>query len=336
MQLEQLLFELVTPQRDPASRAAELLGKYVKVEQDPLGGIFGLWEGENRDYTILLDAHVDEISFVVTGIDEKGFLKVGKRGGIDPRVLPACEVDVWGKEQLHGLFCSTPPHLQKEKRSEVIPLDQLRIDIGYPAKKAEELVTLGDKITFHVEPQRLQNGLVTGKALDDRAGVAALLMCVDTLSRGGQKLPCNLLIQFSEQEEIGGAGAQIDAFRLFPNEAIVVDVSFANYPGVAEHKCGKLGGGPMIGFSPVLSRQITDKLMEMAQGHGIPVQREIMAAKTGTNADEIFTARTGVACGMVSIPQRNMHTPAEVVSLQDVENTARLLAQYVMSGGQML
>ena len=135
-------------------------------------------------------------------------------------------------------------------------------------------------------------------------------------------------VLFSSREEVGSQGAQTAAFRLQPDACIAVDVTFATQPGVSDKEGGKLGGGPMVGLSPVLSRRMAQKLFDLAKREQISVQTEVMEGRTGTTADSILTTRQGVPCCLLSIPQRSMRTPAEVCDLQDMEQAAQLLAAY--------
>ena len=137
----------------------------------------------------------------------------------------------------------------------------------------------------------------------------------------------------SSREETGEQGAETAAYSCDPTEAIVVDVSFAVQPGVPESKSGKLAGGPMLGMAPSLSREMGNVLEALAKENGIPFQYEVMGGEAGTNADAIGVSRAGVRCAMLSIPQRNMHTPAEIVDLQDLEHTAQMIAAYVRRMG---
>ena len=146
-------------------------------------------------------------------------------------------------------------------------------------------------------------------------------------------LSCRVTVLLSTREEVGSQGAETAAFREEPDMAIAVDVSFADQPGVPSHKCGKLSEGPMIGVSPVLDKNITETLKRLAKENEIPFQLEVMGGTTGTNADEINVTRGGVPCGLVSIPQRNMHTPAEICDHKDIENVARLLAAFIREVG---
>lgn len=138
---------------------------------------------------------------------------------------------------------------------------------------------------------------------------------------------------FSTQEEINSVGAKTAVFALDCDETVSVDVSFAKQPGVPEEKCGKLSEGSMIGIAPTLSRAISDKFVGLAKANKIPYQLEVMSTATSTTSDVITASKNGVAGGLLSVPLRNMHTPVEVVDIADIENTARLLAQYILTGG---
>jgi putative aminopeptidase FrvX len=277
--------------------------------------------------TILFDAHADEIGFVVTGV-QGGFVRVAGAGGIDLRTLPAAEVVVHGKEELPGVFSTLPPHLKKGEDN-LPDLADMVIDTGL--EKLEELVSPGDRVTFRRRPAELQNGCLTGKSLDNRAGCAALLHAAALLAE--ETLACTVQFLFSDQEELGCLGAQTAAFALSPDEAVAVDVSFGDGPDLPPEKTGRLFAGPMIGVSPVLSAAVTRGLKRAAADAGIPVQLEAMGGKTSTNADVIALSKSGVPCGLCSIPLRNMHTAAEVVALSDVEAVGRLLAVYAKGGG---
>jgi endoglucanase len=168
---------------------------------------------------------------------------------------------------------------------------------------------------------------VGGQALDDRCGMAAILHALQLVK--GEKLPCAVAVLFSTQEEVGERGASIGAYTINPDIAIAVDVTFALGHGDDPVKCGKLGGGPMIGISPSLSRVVSNQLIAAAKENEIPWQPEVMAGTTGTNADQFSVTRGGIQACTVSIPLRYMHTPTEVIALSDVEQTGKLLAAYL-------
>ena len=313
-----------------AEVAAELLNKYMPSCIDPLGSVSGsMGDG---DVHILLDAHLDQIGLVVTAIDETGFLKVAKCGGSDIRVLAAAEVTVHGKEPLFGVITSTPPHLSKPEDSDKAKgFDEIAVDIGMKKEQAEKLVSPGDRITFNGEYLELLGNRVSSPSIDDRAGIAAILRCLELIK--DKSLNSKISVLFSVQEETGGSGAQAGAFAANADEAIAVDVSFAKAPGVSDDKYAVLGGGTMIGFGPSLDYDMSRKLSAIAENKGIPNQLEVMGGRTGTNCDEIQVAGKGVKTALLSIPLRNMHTAVEVCDLEDIENTAKLMAEYIIERG---
>jgi len=282
---------------------------------------------------LMLDAHLDEIGFIVTGIDDHGFLRIAKVGGPDLRVLLGQEVTVFGIEPLFGIFCCRPPHLTKKEDYKKPPeIDELAIDIGLDHDSAADIISLGDYVTLRRESATLQNGLMTGKALDNRAGIAAIIRTLELL--GGNPPDVGLTVMFSISEECGERGARPGTFAVSPTHAIIIDVSHALTPDAPREKCGELKKGPMIGVSPVLSKAVTQRLFESAAHEYIPYQTEVMGGETGTNSDVISISGLGVKTGLISIPLRYMHTAAEVIALEDIENTARLLTRYIMTAGK--
>ncbi len=281
------------------------------------------------EHTIMIDAHIDQVSMVVTDVDEEGFLTVAKAGGFDLRALPSRPVTVHGKEAIPAVFCATPPHLAKGER-DYTDLSEIKLDTGL-GSHAKELVSPGDVVTFSAKPIELAGDKVSGRSLDDRAGVVCLLALAERLA--GKELPCEVWLVLSDGEELGLRGVRPAAYTVQPDEAIAVDVTFGDGPGISPEECGKLGAGPMIGYSPALDRAVSDKLEQIAKEHDIPYQTEVMGASTGTNADAIGISRGGVKACTLSIPLRNMHTETEVISLSDVENTVALLERYLLAGG---
>lgn len=333
MSIKELLFNLcradgIGSVREAADIAYEELSKYMPARKTDTLTVIGEMRGES-DYTLMLDAHIDEIGFIVTNIDENGFLTVDKCGGIDLRTLPARRVTVHGKEKVPGVFCSTPPHLSSGE-IEYTDIVNLKIDTMLGAK-AKEIISIGDFVTFCAEPVSLLESRVSAKALDDRAGVVCLLELASRLS--GKKLPFNVVFALTDAEELGVRGAKTATFDVSPDEAIALDVSFADGPDIAPTECGKLSGGAMIGVSPVLDREISNKLLSIAKENGTAHQTEVMAGRTGTNGDVISLNKEGVRTGLVSIPERNMHTEVEVVDIKDIESVCDILEQYILKGG---
>lgn len=337
--IKELIEDLTRPvgvsgdEGEAAKTACSLLASYGKVRIDALGNVVCTVKEpcEGKPH-ILLDAHLDQIGLIVQSIDDKGFVRVTSCGGVDRRVLMASDVTVYGKEPVFGVICSSPPHLASDGDDKKAPkLEDIAIDVGLTKEQAEDLIVPGDRVVLHGRVATLSGGQVVSQALDDRVSCAAILRCLALLK--DKDIPCGLSVLFSTREEVGGQGAATGAFSIRPTEAIVVDVSYAFTPDSPRHKCGDMGKGPMIGIAPTLSRAISTRLCELAQKEGIPYQTEIMDGKTGTNADQIVISRGGVASGMVSIPIKYMHTPIETVHPDDVENSARLIAAYILDKG---
>jgi len=310
--------------------AMGLLSDYASVRQDNLGNIICEMGDMESGEHILLDAHIDEIGMVVTRVDEKGFLHVDRCGGVDRRTLLGAEVWVFGKKKIAGVVCCMPPHLTSGDRTSVPDFSKIYVDIGYDGERAAELVPPGSRIVVRSKPVNLIGSRVAGKSFDNRAGVAALIRAVQLIKESDRHLNCRLTVLLSVQEEVGGMGAITGAYGTQPTCAIVVDAGFGAQPGCAPEVTGELGKGPMIGCAPVLDYDLTLALRDLATECDIPWQHDIMGGGTGTNADKISISRGGVPTALLSIPLRYMHTAVEVLDTEDIENTARLIAEYVL------
>lgn len=303
------------------------LSKFMAVDSDVNGSFVG--KMGNGQLKILLDAHIDRIGLVVREIDEKGFLLVSAVGGVDPRVLVGAEVTVIGKERLLGVICSTPPHLlTKADKEKGVEVKRLAVDIGLSKEEAEKKVEIGDRIVIGSKSLTLLNNKISCAALDDRCGVAALILAIERLDK--KLKSCTVALQLSSQEEVGGSGAKTAAYTADSDIAIVVDVGFGSDPYCGKTDTNELSKGPSIGISPTLDRELMLELVETAKQNNIPYQHDVMSGRTGTNADNINISRGGVRTALLSIPLRHMHTAVEVIDVRDVEYTAELIAAYVM------
>lgn len=333
MDLKKTVFELseaygASGDEYPAAELAlDMLKKYCPDAEIINGNVVGRFgvHSDNK-LNLVLDAHIDQIGFIVTYITDEGFIKIANLGGIDRRLLPAQQVIIHGRQDIKGVICSVPPHLTKGD-SKVSGFDEIAVDTGMKKSEIEKIVSLGDSITFDVKCRSLLNDRITGGAFDDRCGVAAILYTLELLNNCETEY--NVTVIFSTQEELGERGAKIGAFEINPDIAVAVDVSFAYAQGESEQKCGYLGKGAMIGISPSLSHEISEALINTAKSADIPYQLEIMNGLTSTNADQYSVNRNGAKVCTLSIPLRNMHTPVEVISLADVSYTAELLASYI-------
>lgn len=308
----------------------ELLKPLVdEVEVDAMGNVLGVRHANREDApTLMLEAHLDEIGFLVTHIDDNGFVYTAPAGGIDKRVITAQPVIVFGDQPYYGVFCSTPPHLSKD--GELLDVSKCGIDIGLSGEEAKKAIPLGSRVSYAPHFTELNEHIVSAKALDDRAGIAAILHCLRQVE-GKQNV--NIAVAFCVQEELGCRGVTPAANRLKPTAAIVIDVSFALTPDADPRKCGKLGKGVMIGISPILNTPMTDRLFELAKAQEIPYQYEVMGGSTGTDADRVTVSLMGVPTALLSIPQRYMHTPVETVDVRDIATVGDLMAAYITEGG---
>lgn len=338
MKLKETLFELTTAigvageEFSAAQDACEKLKEFAPdAKVDFFGNVIGnIGERNDKKPHLLLDAHIDEIGFIVTHITDDGFLKVSNCGGVDRRLLLAQQVSIFGSETIKGIITSIPPHLEDDDKK-VPKMDDIYIDIGMSKEQAEKTVSLGDRGVIDARACQLLNDRVTSKAIDDRSGVLVILNTLEKLK--GKPLPYSITALFSAQEETGERGAKTAAFKINPDLAIAIDVSFALTADDSVHKCGELSKGAMIGIAPSLSKSMSDELIRVAKEKDIPYQLEVMDGTTGTNADVIGVTRSGVKTVTVSVPLKYMHTPVEVVSLNDIENTSELLAEFILQGG---
>ncbi len=315
-----------------AQVAMQLLHAYKdEVLMDDIHNVNGVIQPPKPGQkTVLLDAHIDQIGLIVTHIDDRGFLKVANCGGVDRRLLLGQEVRVLSRTPVSGVVAVSP--LLGEKKAP--QMEEVLIDVGMSQKEACASIQVGDRVLLESEFCTLLGDRVSSMALDDRSGVACIL---DTLSKlnargklSGDGLPYGLTVLFSSQEETGEIGAKIGGYTLHPDIAIALDVSFAHTPDANEFKCGKMGKGVMIGIAPSLTKEISDTFLRLAREQQIPHQVEVMGGTTGTNADALGIQRGGMQTGLLSIPQKYMHTPIEVVDLADMESVSDLLTAYLL------
>lgn len=335
MDLKKTIFELsqLFGVSGEENNVCEYLYKHLKNYTDDCciknGNVMANFGSRNKNKPhLLLDAHIDQVGLIVTNICKSGFLGFSNIGGIDRRLLPAQQVCIHGKKDITGVICSIPPHLTNDEKK-VNKIDEFFIDTGLDLNSVSNLVSPGDKISFISQPKELLNNRITGCALDDRTGVAAILYAIEFLKN--KKYNCSFSVLFSSQEELGERGAAIGAFEIDPDIAIAVDVSFGRCLGDKEYESGELGKGPMIGISPCLSKEISQKLKQICIEKDIPWQPEVMNGLTSTNADRFSVNRCGCRACTVSIPLKYMHTPVEVIQIDDIVNTCKLLAEYIIS-----
>ena len=248
---------------------ADMLKQYGEVTVDYMNNVVCTF-GKGKHF--LLDAHLDEIGFIVKAITNDGFIKVDKCGGIDERMLLASEVSVWGKKEVRGVISNLPPHLQKSGEKKPPKIDEIAIDVGMTKAEAEKVISLGDRVTFKRNFNELVGTQVCSNVLDDRSGVASILLAVEKL----KNVDAKITVCFSSQEEVGTRGAKTVAYGKDVDEAIVVDVSFGYTPMCKKSDCGEIGKGVMIGVAPILDSAMSNKMQEIAKTKNIPYQIEVM------------------------------------------------------------
>ena len=334
MDLKQSLFALSSAigpsgmERPAAETAEKLLSPLVdQTSIDSAGNLVGLRRcGKENAKRVLLDAHIDEVSLVVTG-QKEGYLTFSCLG-IDARLLPASTVTVLAEPPMPGVITCLPPDtLTAEEREKPFGVDKLYIDCGLTEEQAKTVLP-GTRVAYDTQPLALAGDTVSGKSLDNRACFLVLLRAMELLQ--GKALPVDVVVLGSVQEETGGLGAKTGAFSQMPDWALVVDVTFAHQPDAPRSATVPLGGGPAIGVGPHLHRSITDKLRALAPEATL----EILEGGTGTNVSAFQIAREGIPTGLISLPERYMHTPVEAVRLGDLESSAKLIADWVVSLGE--
>lgn len=313
--------------------AADALKELGEVSVSPLGDLIcTIQRPKPGQKNFMLDAHVDEIGMIVTWIDDEGFLKVAPVGGFDRSLLLASQVAVHTNNgSLPGFICSIPPHLQTGEGKNPA-FDEIYIDVGFSKAEAEKRISVGDVVTFVTPTREMNGGFLCSKAIDNRSSCVAVMKAAQLLK--DEKKEYGLSVTLTTREEVGGMGAKTAAYTVAPTHAVTVDVGFGYTPDCKRHLCGAFGKGPIIAFGSLLDGQVSRTLVEAAKEAGIPYQTEAIGGSTGTNADQIVAARGGVKTGILSIPQGYMHTPVEKIRVEDVENTARLLAKYVQKEGE--
>ena len=322
---------------EPAAKyAGNILDKYMdETWTDVLGNVIGVRRcGKDGAKKLLLDAHIDEIGLIVTGVQE-GFLRFSTLGGVDSRVLPALGVSVLSEPPVFGVIGVLPPHvLKKEDTEKVLKIEDLFIDIGMQQEEAVKAVPLGTPVVPAQSIRCLGEKGIFGKAVDDRAGFVSILRALHLLD--GKKLDIDLYVIASVQEEVGVRGAAPGVFNIAPDWCIVVDAGHAKTPDAKSSEASaEMGGGVMISRGPNMNSKLTEMMLSLACEHEIKYRIDIEpGGDSGTNARAIQVSREGVATGLLSIPVKYMHTPCEAVSLDDIESTAKLICEAILAIGE--
>ena len=289
----------------------------------------------DSDPSVAFLGHADEIGFVVTSIDDRGYLHLASIGSPDPAVSKGCHVVVHADDgPVQGVIGSKPHHLQGGEKPAADVAD-LHVDIGATDHTgARDFVTVGDAVTVARQVSELRDNRLAAPAMDNRTGVWSAAEAFRRAVETG--VDATVYAVSTVQEEIGKGGARIVADRLQPDVAVAVDVTFAaDSPDVEPNRHGEigLGSGPAIGRSGINHPVVADALRASASAIDLPIQFEALGGRTGTDADALFETAGGVPTGLVSVPSRYMHTPVEVVDLDDLDRTASLLASFADLAG---
>jgi len=317
-------------------RVADIITENIKGLCDEyhttaLGSVIALKKstsGKSRG-KIAISAHMDEIGFVVSKIEEGGYLRLATVGGVDPKILSSQEVIILshtGKEY-KGVIGALAPHLQtEEERKEQPSHDKVFVDvIGLGEDEVRRNIRVGDSVTMTTHVTKLLKKRITGKSLDDRICVLTSIKLLRELNR--MIFDWDIYIVFSSQEEIGSPGARVATYEIEPDIGIAIDVTMGDIHGVKE-KLSELGKGPVLSLGPTCSPKIAREIKRIAREINVPLQLEA-SVRTGTDADSMFLVGSGVPIGVLSIPLRYMHTNVELIDLDDVNNLVRLLSEYI-------
>jgi len=317
----------------PAQRVfRSYIAPFALVTQDVLGNVMGQIRGTGKDLPrVMLVGHSDEIGFQVRYLDDKGFIYFGAIGGVDPHLTPGQRVHIHGRNgSVTGVIGKKPIHLMEAKdRETVVKLDSQYIDIGAGDKKeAEELVRVGDPITFADSLEKLHGDRVTSRGFDDKAGSFVVAEVLRQIAAADGKPRIDLYGVSSVQEEVGLRGGTTSSYSVNPDIGICVEVDFStDQPDVERKHNGEvsLGKGPILPRGANINPGLFDLLADTAVREEIPVQFTGIPRATGTDANVMQISRGGVATALVKIPLRYMHTPVEVLSLADLENAVKLI-----------
>ena len=302
-----------------------------EMRTDVLGNVIATVNGPAGAPRLMLAGHCDEIGFMVKYIDERGFLFFAPIGGVDAHLVPGQRVTVHAAAgPVAGVVGRRPIHqLETAERDKVMPFKSQFIDIGCADKAAAQaLVAVGDPVTFAVGVERLQGSRITSRALDDKVGAYVVAQVLREVRRRGDHQVTVVGVS-TVQEEVGLRGGTASAYGVRPDLGIAVEVGFASdYPDADPKLAGeiRLGQGPILARGPNINPMLLDLLTSTARQEQIPFQVMGIPRATGTDANVMQLARGGVATALISVPLRYMHTPVEVLDLDDLQHAVRLLA----------
>jgi putative aminopeptidase FrvX len=300
---------------------------------DRVGNLVAIKRGQGKEPRprLLLAAHMDEIALMVSQVeehDDHGFLRVTKLGGVDNRHLFGQLVTVHGRQELTGVIgCLPSSMLRPERRTKPFDFEDLFVDVGLPAALVKQQVSIGDFVSFRQPLRKLLGKRTAGKALDNRASIAALTLGLAYLR--GRSHTWDVVAVATSQEETRLLGAFASAYAQHPDAAIAIDVGFGKGPGAAEDNTFELGSGPILEVGPNVHQGMYQALRQAADSLEMSINTGYHTRASGTDAFALQVARQGVPTGLVAIPLRYMHTMVESLDTTDVERCGRLLGEFI-------
>jgi len=292
-----------------------------------LGSLHGLKRGSGKSHSLMIATHMDAIGLMVSNISGE-FLHITNLGGIDTRVLPGQAVIVHGTSHIPGVIVQPPAHLLPEGAAKgAVALKHLLVDVGLSTRQVARKVKIGDTVSFATEPTEMSGGTLAGHSLDNRASVAALTLCLEELQ--SRDHIWDVWAAATVQEEIGHVGAYTSAFKIRPDLAIAVDVTFAKGPGAGGWEAFELGSGPTLGWGSVNHPFLYEQFKQLAEKLEMPYGTEMLPGRSGTDGDDLQIAAEGIPTIVISIPIRYMHTPVELIATKDIQRAARLLTEFI-------
>ncbi|HBT96118.1 MAG TPA: peptidase M42 [Coriobacteriia bacterium] len=323
--------------------AAELLRTRLKdtadsVETNILGSVHATLKGTGTGPDVLIAGHIDEVGMMVKYIDKEGFISFDPIGGIDAAILPGMRVDLYATgsgeaQKLRGVIGRKPIHLiEPDERKTVTKMDKLFIDLGLAGDRVKELVRIGDPITYGVGFETYGDGFAVARAFDDKVGAWMAVRTLEEIKKAGRARG-DVIAAGTVQEEIGLRGGKTSAYGLDPKIAISLEVGHAtDYPSIAKTTYGEAacGKGPLIARGPNINPMLFERMVAAAEAEGLSYQIGPEPRATGTDANMFQVSRGGKVAGLLSIPLRYMHTTTEVLKLEDLETTVKILTRFIM------
>ena len=329
----------------PAAEALrKRLGKTAdNIATTVMGSVHATLNGTAQGSSVMIAGHIDEVGLIVKFVDENGFVYFDSLGGVDAAILPGTRINLYATGKgtngpsdptlLRGVIGRKPVHLiEPDERKNVTPLEKLFADFGFSGEKTKELVRVGDYMTYGVGFEQFGEGLVVSRAFDDKMGAFIAARVLEEVKKAGGAAG-DVIAVGTVQEEIGIRGATTSTYLLDPDICICVEVGHAiDYPGVEKSRYGSkvIGKGPIIARGPNINPVLFERLIEAADKAKVPYQIDAEPRGTGTDANAMQISRGGKATGLVSIPLRYMHTPNEVLSLEDLDSAISLVKQFVL------